>query len=235
MSMVTERDQVAGVAAPVRWWRRPWVGPLALIAVAFVVISVPRYLTLDPALSVVPQAEGFALHYPLIVGHVLFGSVAILSCCFQVWPAFRRRYPAAHRWIGRAYVFAGVLPAAVLAVVIGAVSPFGPVARVSNVLLGVVWFACTVAGWRAGRARRFGDHRRWMIRSFVLTVSTVTNRVWAVVWGVALGPELMTAFGGNERHVLWIIGGMTTWLGWVVPLMLAQLWLDRRPKRARVR
>ncbi len=42
MSMVTERARVSEVSAPVRWWRRPWVGPLALIAVAFVVISLPR-------------------------------------------------------------------------------------------------------------------------------------------------------------------------------------------------
>ncbi|MEU5845628.1 DUF2306 domain-containing protein [Saccharopolyspora shandongensis] len=234
MSVVVERPVVPAESRPVRWWRRPWVGPLALVAVAFVVVSVPRYLTLDPALSLVPPAAGFAPHYPMIVAHVLFGSVAILSCCFQVWPAFRRRYPVAHRWIGRAYVFAGVLPAAVMAMVIGAVSPFGPVARVSNVLLGLVWFGCTVAGWRAGRARRFGDHRKWMVRSFVLTVSTVTNRVWAVVASVVLGPQLETTFGGNEQYLMSTIGGLTTWLGWVVPLILAQLWLDRRPaKRVR--
>ncbi|MEV5535873.1 DUF2306 domain-containing protein [Saccharopolyspora shandongensis] len=234
MSVVAERPVVPAESRSVRWWRRPWVGPLALVAVAFVVVSVPRYLTLDPALSLVPPAAGFAPHYPMLVAHVLFGSVAILSCCFQVWPAFRRRYPVAHRWIGRAYVFAGVLPAAVMATVIGAVSPFGPVARVSNVLLGLVWFGCTVAGWRAGRARRFGDHRKWMVRSFVLTVSTVTNRVWAVVASVVLGPQLETTFGGNEQYLMSTIGGLTTWLGWVVPLILAQLWLDRRPaKRVR--
>ncbi|MEV0049423.1 DUF2306 domain-containing protein [Saccharopolyspora shandongensis] len=234
MSVVAERPVVPAESRSVRWWRRPWVGPLALVAVAFVVVSVPRYLTLDPALSLVPPAAGFASHYPMLVAHVLFGSVAILSCCFQVWPAFRRRYPVAHRWIGRAYVFAGVLPAAVMAMVIGAVSPFGPVARVSNVLLGLVWFGCTVAGWRAGRARRFGDHRKWMVRSFVLTVSTVTNRVWAVVASVVLGPQLETTFGGNEQYLMSTIGGLTTWLGWVVPLILAQLWLERRPaKRVR--
>ncbi len=34
---------------------------------------------------------------------------------------------------------------------------------------------------------------------------------------------------------MWTVGGLTTWLGWVVPLMLAQLWLDRRPRHARAR
>ncbi|MGP4018893.1 DUF2306 domain-containing protein [Saccharopolyspora sp. 5N708] len=233
MSTATQPVEAAGTARPApRWWRRPWVGPLALVAVTFVVLSIPPYITLDPALSRVPQPEGFPAHYPLLVAHVLFASVAILTCCFQVWPAFRRRYPVAHRRLGRVYVVGGVLPAAVMAAVIGAVSPFGPVAQMSNVLLAVVWFGCTVAGWRAGRQRRFGDHRKWMIRSFVLTISTVTNRVWGVVWGVVLGPQLATTFDGNEGYLLATTAGLTTWLGWVIPLLIAQWWLERRPKRA---
>ncbi|MGW1676056.1 DUF2306 domain-containing protein [Saccharopolyspora sp. NPDC002376] len=217
----------------VRWWRRPRVGPLALVALVFVVVSVPPYLTLDPALARVHPPAGAEVHYPLLVGHVLFGSVAILSCCFQVWPAFRTRYPRTHRLIGRAYVFAGVLPASVLAVAVGVFGPFGPVAVGSNVLLGVVWFACTVAGWCAARARRFGDHRRWMVRSFVLTISTVTNRVWTVLWAALLGPQLPTTFGGDEAYMVASIAGLSTWPGWVVPLMASQLWLDRRTKRSR--
>ncbi|KAA5834334.1 DUF2306 domain-containing protein [Saccharopolyspora hirsuta] len=227
--------QPAAGRSPVRWWRRPWVGPLALVAVLFVVYSLPPYLTLDPALSRVQVPAGGEVHYPLLLGHVLFGSVAILSCCFQVWPAFRARYPRAHRVIGRAYVFAGVLPASVLAVSVAVFAPFGMVAVASNVLLGVVWFGCTVAGWRAARQRRFGDHRRWMIRSFVLTISTVTNRVWGPVWAVVLAPQLPTTFGGDEAYFSATVAGLTTWSGWVLPLLACQWWLDRRRKPAAVR
>ncbi|RKT88128.1 Predicted membrane protein [Saccharopolyspora antimicrobica] len=231
MSTVVQRPEVE--RPPVRWWRRPWVGPLALVAVMFVVYSLPPYLSLDPALSRVPVSEGMEVHYPLLVGHVLFGTVAILSCCFQVWPAFRARYPRAHRLIGRAYVFAGVLPAAVLAVAVAVFAPFGPVAVASNLTLATVWFGCTVAGWRAGRARRFGDHRKWMLRSFVLTISTMTNRVWSPLWAILLAPQLPTTYGGNMTYFISTIAGLSTWLGWVVPLLVCQWWLDRRPRRAR--
>src|ERR671937_811220 len=86
-------------------WRRPWIGPLMFVAIAFVVGSVPRYLTLDPQRSLVPQPDGYPFHYPLLVAHVCFGSIAMLTCGFQVWPWFRRRFPAAHRQSGRIYRF----------------------------------------------------------------------------------------------------------------------------------
>lgn len=211
----------------VRWWRRPWIGPLLFLALAFVVVSVPRYLTLDPQRSLVPQPDGFPLHYPLLVAHVCFGSIAMLTCGVQVWPWFRRRYPAAHRITGRIYVLGGVLPAGLLGLTIGAVSPFGPIIRVSNVLLAVLWLTFTIAGIRMARQRRFAEHRRWMIRSFALTMSIITNRVWGVIAMIALMPYLDTTFAGSEVLLRQTIAGLAGWLGWVLPLLVAEWWLER--------
>ncbi|MBO4206454.1 DUF2306 domain-containing protein [Micromonospora echinofusca] len=221
------RPSGAGPERRTRWWRRPWVGPLAVVAVAFVAFSLPPYLTLDPARSRIPTPSDLGWYHPMLVVHVVFGAVALLTCCLQVWPRFRRRYPVAHRRIGRVYVFAGVLPAVAVGLPLGAVSPFGPVARVSNVLMASLWLLCTVAGYRAARQRRYGDHRRWMVRSFALTASIITNRVWGVVWTIALWPQLDTTFGGDQERLTQTVAGITTWLGWVLPLLIAQWWLDR--------
>ena len=115
---------------------RPWsVAPLLVLVIAFVAFSLPPYLTLDPAQSRIPIAGTPSGYYPMLVAHVIFGSVAILTCCLQVWPWLRARYPDVHRRIGLAYVFAGVLPAGVLGLILGAQTAFGPVLRASNVLL----------------------------------------------------------------------------------------------------
>jgi hypothetical protein len=218
---------VSPAAQARRWWRRPWIGPLAVIAIAFVAYAVPPYLTLDPSQSRIPPPEGFAAYYPLLVAHVLFGSVALLTCCVQIWPWFRRRYPKAHRVIGRVYIFGGVIPAGVIGLAIGAVSPFGPVIRASNVLLAIVWLICTITGFRMARQRRLVEHRRWMIRSFVLTLSIITNRIWAVIAVITLMPQLPTTFGGNEALMVQSIAGLAGWLGWTIPLLLAEWWLER--------
>jgi len=210
-----------------RWWRRPWVAPLALVVVVFLAFSIPPYLTLDPAQSRVPQPQGFPAHYRLLVAHVLFGSIAMVTCGFQIWPWFRRRHPAAHRIMGRVYVFGGVLPGGLLGLAIGAVSPFGPVIRVSNVLLALLWLGFTIAGVRMARQRRLVEHRRWMIRSFALTMSIITNRFWAVIATVSLLPQLPTTFGGNETLMVQAIAGLSGWLGWVTTLLAAEWWLER--------
>jgi uncharacterized membrane protein len=218
-----------------RWWRRPWVGPFAVVAVTFVAFSLPPYLTLDPGQSRVPRPDGFPPHFPLLVGHVVFGSVALLTCGLQVWPWFRERYPTAHRRVGRVYVLGGVLPAGVLGLTIGAMTPFGPVARASNVLMATLWLAITITGFRMARQGRYVEHRRWMIRSFALTASIITNRVWGAVGVITLSPQLETTFGGDETLLVHAIAGMTTWLGWTIPLLLAEWWLERdlvkRPRR----
>jgi uncharacterized membrane protein YozB (DUF420 family) len=209
-----------------RWWRRPWIAPLAVISIAFVALSLPPYLTLDPARSRVPPPTNFPAYYPMLVAHVVFASVALLIAPLQVWPWFRGRHRAAHRLLGRVYVFGGVLPAGLLGLVLGGFSPFGPMVRVSNVLLALLWLTFTITAYRMVRQRRYDEHRRWMIRSFALTVSIITNRLWIVIWILVLSPHLQTTFGGNETLFGWTIAGLASWMGWVISLLVAQWWLE---------
>jgi hypothetical protein len=208
--------------------RRGWpVVLLILVAIAFVAFALPPYLTLDPGRSRIPPPAGSTAYYPALVAHVVFGSVAMLTCGLQIWPWFRRRYPVLHRRVGRVYVFGGVVPASIVGFAIGSVSPFGPTIRVSNVLLASLWLTATITGFRMARKDRFVEHRRWMIRSVALTLSVITNRVWAVVWFLVLSPQLATTFGGSETVMVQTIAGLSGWMGWVIPLILTEWWLER--------
>jgi uncharacterized membrane protein YozB (DUF420 family) len=196
-----------------------------LLVLAFIGFSVPPYLSLDAGRSRIPPPPDVRAYYPLLVAHVVFASVAMLGAALQIWPWLRRRRPDVHRIVGRAYVFAGVLPAGLSALAIGSVGPFGPVLRASNVVLGILWIASTLTGFAMAQRRRMADHRRWMIRSFTLTLSIITNRVWAVVFTVTLAPQLPTLFGGSELALIQAIAGLSGWLGWVLPLLLCEWWL----------
>ena len=215
------------------WWRRPWIIPLGAVVVAFLAFSIPAYTTLDPALSRVPVPEDSSVYYPALLAHIGFGAVAMISGFCQVWPWFRGRYRRAHRVLGRVYVFGGVLPSAVAATVVGTMSPFGPVGRVSLVLLSVAWVGSTVTGYVKARRKSYAEHRLWMIRSYTLTLSTITNRIWGPLAAIVLSPHLDTMFGGSEIALLYSVAGITNWLGWVVPLLAVELWLQRRAPRAR--
>ena len=224
-------------AAAVRpWYRRTWaVGPLMLLALAFISYSLPPYLTLDPSRSRVAPPAGVPGYYPALVAHVVFGSIAMMTACLQVWPWLRREHPQVHRRLGLLYIFGGVLPAGLMGLTIGAVSPFGPVIGASNVVLAIVWLTVTMTGFRAGRRHSWFEHRRWMTRSVVLTFSVITNRVWTVIWVIVFIPQLDTTFGGNERLMIQTIAGLSGWLGWVVPLMVTEWRLERSALRALTR
>jgi uncharacterized membrane protein YozB (DUF420 family) len=203
------------------------MAPLGFVMVLFLAFSLPRYLTGDPAQSLVPAPEGFGAHYPLLVVHVLFASVSMVAAFLQVWPWFRQRYRTAHRYAGRVYVFAGVLPAGLSGLVIGVNTPFGPVLAVSNVMLALLWLTFTAVGYRMARQRRFVEHRRWMLRSFALTFSIITNRIWGVIAVITLSPQLDTTFQGNETMLTWTVSALGGWLGWVVILLVVEWWIER--------
>jgi uncharacterized membrane protein len=187
---------------------RKWPAPaLAVVVVAFLAFSLPPYFTGGTR---VPAT--FGLHYPLLVAHVMFASVAMVTAVAQIWPGLRARRPVLHRRIGRVYVYAAV-PAAVCAMVIGAATPFGPFLAISNV---------------AARQRRFAQHRRHMVRSATLALSIITNRIWTPLLIITCQPLQDSVFGGNGDHFVWFVAGVGAWLGWTIPFFTVQWWLNRR-------
>lgn len=205
-------------ASTVRRWHAL---ALVLVVAVFLGYSLPPYFVGD---SRVPPT--FALHYPLLVAHILFGTVAMVCAVAQLWPGLRRRRPAVHRRVGRVYVVAAV-PAAAAALVIGVATPFGPILAVSNVLLASMWLWFTGTGALAARRRDFAEHRRRMLVSATLALSTIANRIWTPILFVALHPLQDSVFGGSEQHFLWVVAGLGAWLGWSIPLAAVWWWLRR--------
>jgi len=209
--------------------QRAWLPPLIVVSVLFLVFSLPPYLGLDPAKARLPIRPDYPLHYPLMVGHILFGSVALLAGCLQVWPWLRTRFPVVHRWAGRLYLFGGVFPAGVLVLGVAPVSSTGFGSAVGNTALGVLWLATAVAGYRAARRRRYADHRAWMVRNFALTLSIVANRVWLVLFLVLVEtPPVAAVFGGDEASRIQTAATASVWLSWVANLLFVEWYVLRR-------
>ncbi|UQX05378.1 DUF2306 domain-containing protein [Streptomyces sp. RerS4] len=230
---VTDRPAPGPVGAPTgpapsgSWLRRPWTVPLALVIVAFLVFTWPRYLGLDPAESLIPVNPEFAGHYGFLVAHIVFGTVAIVTAGLQMWPWLRRAHPAVHRISGRAYVIGGMVPAATLSLVI---MPFGlltGVGAIGTTLWAALSLVVTIGGFRAARGRRYEAHRVLMVYSFALCMSVVTGRIFfnAVWYGTALIP----GFNYELLPILAQLAGF--WANWIVTLLAAHWWLRRSSAR----
>lgn len=145
--------------------------------------------------------------------HIAGGCVALLTGLFQVMPQMRARYRAAHRWLGVAYV-AAVLVAGTASLPVAMLSTSPVSARVGFAVLGVLWLATTTLGLAAIINRNIAAHRRWMTRSYALTLAAVTLRIYLPI-AMAVGVSFETAYPA--------IG----WLCWVPNLVVAEVWFVR--------
>jgi hypothetical protein len=142
--------------------------------------------------------------------HIASGPVALLAGLLLVSDRFRMRRPAWHRALGN-FQIANVL---VLLAPSGLWMAFypasGTVAGLSFASLSLATAACAALGWRAAMQRRFVDHRRWMLRTFVLLCSAVTLR---------LAAGLATVIGVQSA---WF-DPVAAWACWIVPMAIYEL------------
>ncbi len=192
------------------WVSKSTWGLTAFLSVGVALFSY-RYLG-PPNVTMAPQILANLFARPWLLIHVAGAATALLVVGFQLLPALRRRR-AIHRWLGRAYA-TSCLAGGAAGLVIATGTTSGPVAAWGFGLLAVTWLYTTSQGWLTARARRFDEHRAWMIRSFALTFGAVTLRIYLPLSQVADIP-FPTAYP------------IIAWLAWVPNLMIAELYLRR--------
>ncbi len=158
-----------------------------------------------------PQAirfENFIDRRTAFTLHATFASIALLVGPWQ----FRRplSHHAQHRLLGWTYIVA-VLFGWLASLPLSLHAHTGAAASAGFQALGASWFACTLLGLIYARAEHFAGHRRWMIRSYALTMSAVTLRLY-VAGSKILGMPL-------EQTYPYI-----AWLCWTPNVLLAE-WL----------
>ena len=172
-----------------------------------------RYLLNPPTTPA--EALGNPIGVPWLFIHVAGAVIALLAGSVQFLPGLRRGSSPPHLWTGRVYV-AGCLVGGVAGLILSFGSSAGPIATAGFGSLAVLWIAFTLLGWRAAMQGRIAEHRRWMIRSWALTLAAVTLRIYL---------PLVAIFG--LEFLPWYRA--ISFLAWVPNLMVAELWLRRKP------
>jgi uncharacterized membrane protein len=146
--------------------------------------------------------------------HVFAAPIALAAGLFQFLPNIRSRRPHIHRWCGRLYMVAvGVAGVAGLILALGAFDR--PVAGIGFLILAVLWLSTTGrAVWLAMQGR-IKEHRRWIIRSWALTLAAVTLRIYLPFF-MGLG---QMEYAEASIYVAWAC--------WAPNLIVAELYLRR--------
>ena len=198
------------------WQARIGLALLIALALPIALVSL-RYLAPEP-IAAPPEVLANRFADPFLALHAGFGALALMLGPFQFLPRLRTRHTRIHRFVGSLYVtacLAGGLAGLALAAGVSA----GPVAAAGFGALGIAWVYTTARGLASALTGRFAAHRRWMIRSFALTLAAVTLRLHLPA-SAMLGIEFETAY-------LWI-----SFTCWVPNLVFAELWIAfARPAR----
>ena len=143
-----------------------------------------------------------------VVVHATGAGLALLLGPWQFIAAIRARRPALHRWIGRSY-----LTACLVGGISGLILAFGTVmgsgAQTGFGALALAWLSVNALGYAAALRRDFVSHRRWMIRSFALTLAAVTLRIYLPATLIA-GLSVMISYP------------IIAWACWVPNLVIAE-------------
>lgn len=194
-----------------------WRGAILLLTLEVVAVSVMRYLTHDQAAPDIILENVYAK--PFLILHVLGGTTALLLGPLQFVARVRNRFPALHRASGRTYAAACAIGApAGFMLALG--TRAGPVASLGFAVPAVLWPIFTFVGIRLAITGRLSEHREWMLRSYAITANAVTLRIMLPFAGLVLGLPFTSAYP------------VIAWLGWMVNLAAAELYLRRNRKDA---
>jgi hypothetical protein len=143
--------------------------------------------------------------------HVYASLWVLLAGFTQFSGQIQSFYPRLHRTFGYIYVADVLLVTGPAGLLMGFYANGGITSRVAFITLAVLWIAFTAIAFVKAKQGDYAAHRRFMIRSFALTLSALTLRAWK--WGITNSVELppMDVY----RAV--------AWLGWVPNIIVAEV------------
>jgi hypothetical protein len=206
--------------------RRLLLALVTLLSLGVVGYAAVLYLGFDPSTSQVGIREEVPWHYGALMAHIITAAVALTVGPLQ----FSRRVRAhrrVHRWIGHTYLFAGVLPSALVGVPVALLSTGGPIAAAGLLVGDIAWGASAVVAYRAARQHRYRDHGRWMTRNFALTFAAVTFRIWLPLLILVQVPILDTVHGGDFDALFAVAYSITCWIAFLPNLFVVMLFQRR--------
>ena len=143
--------------------------------------------------------------------HVYTSIFVLFSGFIAVFVKPKAAFRNLHKFFGKIYVILLLLLAAPSGIYMGFYANGGILAKISFVILGILWWFTTYKAYLEIRKKNVLNHKKWMYRSYALAVSAITLRLWKVV--------LVYFFQPNPMDVYEIIA----WLGWVPNLILTEI------------
>lgn len=146
--------------------------------------------------------------------HIYFGGISLLTGWSQFSKKLRAKRLKLHRILGKIYVIA-VLISAMAGFYVAIYANGGLVAKLGFSFLAIGWFYTTLNAYTTIKRKEIQKHRKWMIRSYSLTLAAVTLRLWMPIL-----PNLLEISFDDSYIII-------SWLCWVPNIIIAEIYIRK--------
>lgn len=182
-----------------------------------------QYIPIDynAAFLRIKQDEVMLPHYRLaFYTHVYSAMFALIPGLVQFSRTARIRFPALHRSLGKLYIFVVLFLAGPSGLVMAYYANGGIVSQIAFTILSLLWIFFTYTAYKKARNREFTEHQYYMYRSYALTLSAVSLRLFKWIIVNLFHPAPMDAYI------------LVAWLGWIVNLLIAETLIVNARRKA---
>ena len=152
----------------------------------------------------------------LLIPHTLAGTLALLIGPINFSLRIRQRHLQLHRILGRIYVIS-VFVGSFTGIDLAAGRPGLP----GTSMQAAAWMVCTTAAFITARNRQIVQHRHWMARSYAVTFTFVSSRVF----------NLVPAYWSHLGDVLSAVGVIAFTLASLLIVDLGLSWRELTTRR----
>jgi hypothetical protein len=143
--------------------------------------------------------------------HVFTSILIITSGLIQFSKLILRKYVRIHRISGAIYLITTVIISGPAALVMSFYANGGYPAQTSFVLLSICWLGSTFLAYYYLRKKNYLAHGKWMLRSYALTLSAVSLRIYAYLFDV-----FQLTMDPVNTYIF------ISWLSWIPNLLIGE-------------
>ncbi|MGL1887015.1 MAG: DUF2306 domain-containing protein [Reichenbachiella sp.] len=197
---------------------RKYIYYTLLLALAFFLFLMIR-ITI-PYFQIQDDVAFLRIKQPVIDNHVWKSAfyIHVFSACFCLLAGFtqfskglQKNKPNVHRRLGYLYIIILLVFSAPSGLVMSVYANGGIFSQISFSILSILWIVFTAKGLIEIKKGNILNHKKFLWRSYALTLSAITLRLWKLGLALTLHPHPMDLYR-------WV-----AWLGWVPNLIIVEL------------
>ncbi|MEO1405473.1 MAG: DUF2306 domain-containing protein [Pseudomonadota bacterium] len=193
-------------------------GGIVFTAIYLALFAVPRVLAGPVGAPFFPNWQYG--NWIILLIHVATAIPPLLIGPFAFSKRLRAKSLKWHRWIGVTYCVC-IWISAVTGVALASANTRGIIAQMGFGGLGITWFTTTWLAYTTARAKDIVSHRRWMLRSYAVTLAVVSIRPMFLI-------DVPFGLSTDDWY------RMVTWLCWVPNLLIAETYIRITKPNARL-